>query len=59
MSNEGGRAASGKVGVDVHIASHDSHHQGCALLAHDTGAKVLKIQVLNSLDTRDTLLTLL
>lgn len=54
-----GCAGSGEVRVNMHVASHECNLQRCALMPDDTRAKVLKIQVLNSLDTRNTLLIFL
>jgi hypothetical protein len=42
----------------MHVASHATQDARRSLQLHDTRAKVLKIQALNSLDTRNTVLTI-
>jgi hypothetical protein len=57
FGKERGSASTGEVRVNMHIASHDAKNESRWLRARDSGAKLLKTQALNRLDTRNTLLT--
>jgi hypothetical protein len=57
FGKERGGASTGEVRVNMHIASHGGKYESCRLRACDSGAKLLKTQGLNRLDTRNILLT--
>ena len=57
LGKERGGASTGEVRVNMHIASHGGKYESCRLRACDSGAKLLKTQELNRLDTRNILLT--
>jgi hypothetical protein len=52
-----GKERGGASTGEVHIASHGGKYESCRLRACDSGAKLLKTQGLNRLDTRNILLT--
>jgi hypothetical protein len=43
--------------VNMHVASHSAKDEVAGLRPCDSGAKLLKRQILNRLDTRDRFLT--
>jgi TolB-like protein len=51
FSGKGGCSWSGKVRVNMQVASHVDKNSGAVLPADDMRAKVLKIQIFNSFDT--------